>query len=160
MTIRISPCNGFICSRNISGRQGTTRDKNLHSQKIMELQCVCKAESALLHWEPSATLTIWNSVMPPSYYKFHFSPPKIKHVLRILKLSSISIRALVGSWLFWIQDFPCSVCFWCMFGVGVEIWTKFLNHFIEGQIHFDMLWGARMSLAPKTTNCQPKLWLK
>jgi len=36
-------------------------------------------------------------------------------------LSFISNGVFVGSWLFCMQDFPCSVSFWCMLGVSVEV---------------------------------------
>jgi hypothetical protein len=37
------------------------------------------------------------------------------------------------------QHLPCSVCFWCMLGGSVEVWTKnILYRSIEGQTHFSM----------------------
>ena len=46
---------------------------------------------------------------------------------------------MVGSWLSCLQNFPCSVSFSCMLGVGVEVWTKIiLDQFFEDQTHFGM----------------------
>ena len=55
---------------------------------------------------------------------------------------------MVGSWLFCLQNFPCLVSFWCMRGGSVEVWTKnILYRFMEGQTHFGMPRGVKMSLA-------------
>ena len=52
--------------------------------------------------------------------------------------------ALVGSWLFCIQQLPCLVSLQCMPGGSVEVWTKnILNWFIVGQTHFGMPRGAK-----------------
>ena len=56
---------------------------------------------------------------------------------------------MVKSCLFCIQNFPCSVSFQCMLGVGVKVWTKnFQNLSFGGQTHFGMPRGDQMSLAP------------
>ena len=56
---------------------------------------------------------------------------------------------MVGSWLFCIQKSPCSVSFWSMLGVNVEVWTKnILYQFIEGgggQNHISTSWHDKMS---------------
>ena len=39
----------------------------------------------------------------------------------IVELSFNSTRPLVGSWLFYLQNFPCVVSFWCMRGGSVEV---------------------------------------
>lgn len=38
-----------------------------------------------------------------------------------LELSFKSLEVLVESWLFFIENFPCSVRFWCMLGGGHNI---------------------------------------
>ena len=67
---------------------------------------------------------------------------------KLLKLSSTSTWLLVGSWLFCIQHPPFSVSFRCMLGGTVEIRRKnILYQVIEGQTHFGMPRGAKMSFA-------------
>ena len=57
------------------------------------------------------------------------------------------IQPLVRSWLFCIQHFPSLVCFVCMLGVDVEVWTKnILYRGIEDQTQFCTSWHARVSL--------------
>ena len=41
-----------------------------------------------------------------------------------MKLSSNSVGVYVGSPLYCIEHFPCSVKFQCMLGGSVEVWTK------------------------------------
>ena len=65
---------------------------------------------------------------------------KQPHITATMELSFNSSWLLVGSRLFRLQNFPCSVSFWCMFGGHVEVWTKnLLCRFIEGQTHFGKL---------------------
>ena len=69
-------------------------------------------------------------------------------VCLILEISCDSKGLLVGSWLFCVQHLPCSVSLPFMLGGSVEVWTKnILCWFIEGQTHFGMPRGARITLA-------------
>ena len=44
---------------------------------------------------------------------------------------------------FCVQDFPCSIGFWCILGVSVEIWLKnIIYQFIERQTQFGKAGGA------------------
>ena len=62
-----------------------------------------------------------------------------------IELFFYGTKVLVMSWLFCIQNFPCSVSCWCMLGVTGEVWTKNnLYQFIGGQTHFGMPGGAEI----------------
>ena len=48
------------------------------------------------------------------------------------------------------ENVSCLVNFWCMFGVGVEVWTKNIVYwFIGGQTYFNISWHIKTSLNPK-----------
>ena len=67
-----------------------------------------------------------------------------KWLITILNLGGIFVR----SWLIFIQHVPYFVKFCSMLGVGVGIRTKIIFYwFIEGQSHFGMSRGAKISLA-------------
>ena len=59
-----------------------------------------------------------------------------------LDLSFNSTTHLVVELVVLHATFPCSVSFWCILGVSVELWTKdILRRFMKGQTwHAKMLW--------------------
>jgi hypothetical protein len=64
-------------------------------------------------------MTCWYVVLLP----LRGSVPGIKIcAFSTSKLSVNSTGVLVGSWLFCVQYFPCSISFQYMLGAGVEIW--------------------------------------
>ena len=68
-----------------------------------------------------------------------------------IKLSFNSTGGLIGSWLFCIQHFPCSIRFWCMLGVrcgGVE-WRPFYIGSFEGNTHFGYAKRCQNELGPQ-----------
>ena len=51
----------------------------------------------------------------------------------LLSHMELYFNSIGVGWLFCIQHFPRSASFWCMLGVGAEVWMKnFLHWFIEG----------------------------
>ena len=69
-----------------------------------------------------------------------------------------SSGVLVGSWLFSIQHFPCSVSYRCMLGVGVEVWTmNILYWFSDGQLILALL-GSNLHTDSKHASKAYRTW--
>jgi hypothetical protein len=68
-----------------------------------------------------------------------------------LELSPNSTWFLVGSWRFCIQHLRLSVSLRCILEDSVKVWKKYILYpLIEGQTHFGIPRGAKMSLALNT----------
>ena len=85
-----------------------------------------------------------------SFVKNQIISPGVKFCTsRVILQLNLSFGWEFWTWLlFCIQHPPWLVSFWCMLRGSVEVWAKnILYQFIEGQTHFGMPRGAKMSLA-------------
>ena len=66
-----------------------------------------------------------------------------------LELFVDSTKALIGSWLFCIQYFPCLISFRHMLEVNAEERMQNIQYrLMDGQTHFGISRGLKMSLVP------------
>ena len=122
--------------------------------------------SRVSSWHPKRAITWWERFTTnwdwlacrsslhtwPKSFRFAPTPHPSFHVNYQANrvLSSNSTWVLVGSWLFYMQLFPCLLSLWCTLEdtQGVEVLTENVLYFcIEDQNHFGMPRGTEMSLA-------------